>query len=97
MKNLQILTKTAACITAEHPEIVGQRVTTEISQPINSANRNPHMRTVSHPVIEQLQRSPCLDKPTESNTEVGEAFIEQLRQSRTTLRVPTPSQEALID
>ena len=100
LKDMTILAKTAAHITAEHPEIAGQRATTEISQPVRSANPNPHMRTNSHPVIEQLQRSVRLNKPTQSNTEVGDVFLQQLRQNRTipTPRVPmTPSQKVIIE
>ena len=54
MKDLQLLAETARRITVDHLDIAGQCVTIEISQPIRSANRNPHMQTDSHPVIEQL-------------------------------------------
>ena len=60
MKDLKLLANAAAHITAAHPEIAEQRAPIEISQPIRSANCNPHMRL--NPVIEQLRRSPRLNK-----------------------------------
>ena len=87
MKDLKLLAKTAGHITSDHPEIAGQRVTTEISQPIRSANRNPHIQTDSHPVIKQLRRASRLNKPTQSDMEIREACMAQLQQSRATLRV----------
>ena len=66
MKDLTILAETTARIVADHPEIAGQQAVPELSQPVRSANRNSHMRTDSHPVIEQIQRSLRLNKPTQS-------------------------------
>ena len=60
MRDLKLLANAPARITAAHLEIVEQRAPTEISQPVRSANRNPHMR--SNPAIEHLRRSPRLNK-----------------------------------
>ena len=54
MKDLQSLASAAARITAANPEIAEQHATPEISQPVQSANRNPNMRL--NPEIEHLRR-----------------------------------------
>ena len=62
MKDLQILAEAAGRITLQQPNIAEQPATTQTTQPIKSANQNPHMQTNIHPIIVRLQHSPRLNK-----------------------------------
>ena len=97
MKDLTQLAEMTARDRTDNPEIAAQRETTDISQPVRSANRNPNMRL--NPAIEQLRCSPRLNPAHIELLDGAHKYSEQQRvcQCRQAPpRVPTPEAVARL-